>query len=51
MQKKFGLEHPEKWYDDKVETILENARVKFMWDMKLQTDKEIEFSRPDIVVM
>ena len=49
--KAFYLEHGEKWCTHKAERILENVIVKVMWDMKLLTDKEIKFSKPDIVVI
>ena len=30
--------------------MLENEEVTVMWDMKIQTDKEIEHCRPEIVI-
>ena len=44
------LEHVEKWYDHRPEKVTENEKVKILWDMKIQTDKILEHSRPDIVV-
>ena len=40
----------EKWYDHRPEKVTENEKVKILWDMKIQTDKILEHSRPDIVV-
>ena len=48
--KKYGLPASEKWYDHRIETVMENEEVTVMWDMKIQTDKEIEHCRPDIVI-
>ena len=39
------------WYDHKVEKVLESEEVKILWDFKVQTDKVLEQSRPDIVVL
>jgi len=49
--KDHGLEHNEKWYEHKPQTVLENENVKILWDMKLQTDKVLAHNRPDIVVL
>ena len=40
----------EKWYDHHPEKVTENKKGKILWNMKLQTDKILEHSRPDIVV-
>lgn len=31
------------------DTVVENYKVKVLWDMKIQTDKTLDYSRPDIV--
>ena len=49
--KENGIEVKEKWYDHKPERVIETADVKVLWDMNIQTDKEIECSRPDIMVL
>ena len=46
--KKYGLPASEKWYGHCIETVMENEEVTVMWDMKIQTDKEIEHCRPGI---
>ena len=48
--KKYGLPASEKWYDHRIETVMENEEVTVMWDMKIHTDKEIEHCRPDIFI-
>lgn len=49
--KKYNMEHAEKWYEHKPEGVIENENVKMLWDMKIQTDREIEHSRPDILTL
>ena len=49
--KDYNLEHAEKWYDHRPQVTVENDKVKILWDMKIQTDKVLEHSRPDIVVL
>ena len=49
--KDYNLEHAEKWYDHRPQVTVENDKVKTLWDMKIQTDKVLEHSRPDIVVL
>ena len=39
------------WYEHKPENVGENENAKILWDMKIQTDKEIEHSRPGIVIL
>ena len=46
-----GLDHSERWYDHRPDAITENESVKLLWDMQIQTDKVLEHSRPDIVLM
>ena len=48
--KKYGLPVSEKWYDHRIETVMENEEVTVMWDMKIQTDKDSKHCRPDIVI-
>ncbi|XP_065061308.1 uncharacterized protein LOC135688397 [Rhopilema esculentum] len=47
--KAYDLEHIEKWYDHHPEKETENKKAKILWDMKIQTDKILGHSRPDIV--
>ena len=49
--KKYGVVVKEKWYDHKAENVIETDEIKIFWDMRIQTDKVIENSRPDIVVL
>ena len=41
----------ERWYEHKVESVIENDIVKILWDVCIQVDRQIEHRRPDIVVM
>ena len=45
------MDYAEKWYEHKPESVGENENTKILWDMKIQTDKKIEHSRPDIVIL
>ena len=49
--RKYGLEDSKKWYQHKVDSVVENERVKILWDFNIQTDREMKHRRPDIVVV
>ena len=40
-----------KWYNHKPASIVENDRVKILWDFNIQTDHVIQHRRPGIVVL
>ena len=48
---KFGLVGEVKRYNDKPARVVENDRVKILWDFNIQTDHVIQHRRPDIVVL
>ena len=39
------------WYNHKPAKVVENGRVKILWDLNIQTDHVIQHRRPDIVVL
>ena len=49
--RKFGIDVAEKWYQHEPEGVVENERVKILWDFMIQCDRDIEHRRPDIVVV
>ena len=49
--KKFEIECEDKCFSDQPEPVLENDKCKILWGFAIQTDKEIEQRRPDIVVI
>ena len=49
--KKYGVKVCERWYEHKVESVIEKDIVKILWDVCIQVDRQIEHRRPDIVVM
>ena len=49
--KKHGVAVKEKWYGHKAEKVTETDEIKILWDIRIQTDKVIENSRPDVVVL
>ena len=48
--KKYGVKVFERWYDYKIESVMENYIVKILWDVCIRMDGQIEHW-PDIVVM
>ena len=48
---KFGLVGEVKWYNQKSASVVENNRIKLLWDFDNQTDHVIQHKRPDIVVL
>ena len=49
--KKYEVKVCKRWYEHKVESVIENDIVKILWDVYIQVDRQIEHRRPDIVVM
>ena len=39
-----------KWYEHKPEKVTENETATILWDMPVNTDKEIKANRPDIII-
>ena len=48
--KKYGVKVGERWYEHKVESVIENDIVKILWGVCTQVDRQIEHRRPDIVM-
>ena len=48
---KFALVGKFKWYNHKPASVVENDRVKILWDFNIQTDHVIQHRQPDIVVL
>ena len=40
-----------KWYEHRAKKVMENEAVKILWDFHVQTDKNIEHCRPDILIV
>ena len=51
LRQKCGLVGEVKWYNHKPASVVENDRVKILWDFNIQTDHVIQHRRPDIVVL
>ena len=47
----YGLDHADKWYEHRPETVVENEEIKLLWDMRIQTDKVLKHNKPDILLM
>lgn len=48
--KRYGLPIKE-WYERQAENVTENEKIMLLWDVEIQTDKVIEYSRPNILLM
>ena len=48
--KGYGIEYSDKWYEHSPKGVEENEEVKLLWDLTIQTDREIHHRRPDIVI-
>jgi hypothetical protein len=46
-----GFQRSKNWYDHHAEPVLENEKVKILWDFNIHTDRIIEARRPDLVVV
>ena len=49
--KKFGFDFSDKWYQHRIDKVLESEKVKILWDFDMQTDRVIEHRRPDILLI
>ena len=48
---KCGLERSEKSYKHKLKAVLENAKVKLLWDFSIHCDEDIIARRPDLILV
>ena len=46
----YNLSVAAKWYQHDPKTVIENENVTILWDMPVNTDKEIKANRPDIII-
>ena len=46
----YTIEVSAKYYEQDPRNVTENSEVTILWDMPIDTDKEIKANRPDIVV-
>ena len=45
------MERSEKWYERKPKALLENPKVKLLWDFSIQCDENIIAKRPDLILV
>ena len=50
MCKELNINVEDKWYEHEPQTVTERDNITILWDMPIQTDREIKANRPDIVV-
>ena len=48
--KGYGIAVKGSWYDHETPSVIENERVKILWDFSVQTDRTIKANRPDIII-
>ena len=48
--KHYHFSTADKWYEHKPEKVTENEAATVLWDMPVNTDKEIKANRPDIII-
>ena len=39
-----------KWYEHEPQTVTETHNITILWDMSIQTNREIKANRPDVVI-
>ena len=52
--KTYGFETHEKYHDHFIEKemrVLENDRVKILWDFSIQTETKIDQNKPDLILL
>ena len=48
--KHYNIKVTDKYYEHEPKTVTENNEATILWDMPIQTDREIKANRPDIIV-
>ena len=48
--REYNIKTADKWYEHQPNTVTENDKITILWDMPLQTDREISANRPDIII-
>ena len=48
--KELNIKVEKRWYEHEPQTVTERDNITISWDMPIQTDREIEANRPDIVI-
>ena len=48
---KYGLERSVKWYEHTLRSVVDDERIKILWDVGIQCDHVIEARRPDIEII
>ncbi|XP_060537474.1 uncharacterized protein LOC132708990 [Pantherophis guttatus] len=48
---KFGFEYSKNHWEHQVEKVLENEKLKILWDFRIQTDRHLVHNTPDITIV
>ena len=46
-----NLNTTNKWYNYEPPRVLENEKIKLLWDFSIQTDKTVNANKPDIIII
>ena len=49
--RKYNLLTADKWWEHKVNKVLQKENIKILWNFKIQTDKRLAHNIPDITVV
>ena len=49
--KEYNVPCSDRWYDHVPEKVIENDRVKILWDYDVRTDHRIQARKPDLIVI
>ena len=47
LYRKYNLPTADKWWEHRVDKVLQKEDVKILWDFKIQTDKHLAHNIPD----
>ena len=51
LYRKYSLPTADRWWEHKVDKVLQREDVKILWDFKIQTNKHLAHNIPDITVV
>ena len=46
--RKYNLPTADKWWEHRVDKVMQKEDVKILWDFKIQTDKHLAYNMPHI---
>src|SRR5271168_1218221 len=49
--KKLNIPTTDRWWEHKIDKVVQNESVKILWDFKIQSDRRLPHNMPDITVV